>query len=87
LVVPKIAFVLGVLVVASVLTSPNITKADSRRIAPWCANMGGSFEFDCSYDTFEHCMETARGLGNFCSPNPRLQAGSQPIRRQRRVRN
>jgi hypothetical protein len=38
--------------------------------APWCANMGGSWGFDCSYFTFNQCMATARGLGNSCSPNP-----------------
>jgi hypothetical protein len=83
----KIALVLGVLVVASVLTSPSGANADWRQLAPWCANMGGSYGFDCSYFTFEQCMATARGLGNFCSPNPSLQAGSRPIRQQRRVRN
>ena len=83
----RIALVLGVLVVASVLTSPNGANADWRQLAPWCANMGGSYGFDCSYFTFEQCMATARGLGNFCSPNPSLQAGSRPIRQQRRVRN
>jgi hypothetical protein len=38
--------------------------------APWCANMGGGWGFDCSYFTFDQCMATARGLGNSCSPNP-----------------
>ena len=83
----RIALVLGVLMAASVLTSPNGAKADWRQLAPWCANMGGSYGFDCSYFTFEQCMATARGLGNFCSPNPSLQAGSQPVRQQRRGRN
>jgi Protein of unknown function (DUF3551) len=83
----KIALVLGVLVVASVLTSASGANADWRQLAPWCANMGGSYGFDCSYFTFEQCMATARGLGNFCSPNPSLQPGSRPIRQQRRVRN
>lgn len=38
--------------------------------APWCANMGGGWGFDCSYFNFEQCMATARGLGGWCSPNP-----------------
>jgi hypothetical protein len=41
--------------------------------APWCANMGGGWGFDCSYFTLDQCMATARGLGNFCSPNPNAQ--------------
>jgi hypothetical protein len=42
--------------------------------APWCANMGGGWGFDCSYFTFDQCMATARGLGNYCSPNPNFIA-------------
>jgi hypothetical protein len=83
----KIALALGVLAVTSVLTSPGGAKADWRQLAPWCAYMGGQYGFDCSYFTFEQCMATARGLGNHCSPNPSFQAGSRPIRQQRRVRN
>jgi len=85
--VPMIALAVSVLVGVTVLTSQNIAKAESRRIPPWCAYMGGDFGFDCSYYTFEQCMETARGLGNYCSPNPRLQTGAPPIRQQRRFRN
>ena len=40
--------------------------------APWCAAEGGrSGAWDCGYYTFEQCMATARGLGNYCVQNPR----------------
>lgn len=53
-------------------------RADWRQLAPFCAFLGGSSGFDCSYYTFEQCMETARGLGGYCSPNPRLAQSPYP---------
>jgi Protein of unknown function (DUF3551) len=83
----RIALVIGVLIGSVALPSRNIANAEPRRIPPWCAYMGGDFGFDCSYYTFAQCMETARGLGNYCLPNPRLPAGNRPVRQQRRVRD
>jgi hypothetical protein len=61
-------------------------QADWRQLAPWCAYMGASFgSFDCSYYTFAQCMATARGLGGYCTPNPR--AAHDPYRRPRRARS
>jgi hypothetical protein len=57
-------------------------QADWRQLAPFCAYMGGGFGFDCSYYTFAQCMATARGLGGYCTPNPR--AANDPYRRSRR---
>jgi hypothetical protein len=82
----RIALVLGALVAAWLLT-PRGAHADSRRIPPWCAYMGGSFGYDCSYFTFEQCMETARGLGNSCAPNPSLGTTGPPRQKRRRDRN
>jgi hypothetical protein len=49
--------------------------AQAARQAPrWCAYQGGDWGFDCSFYTFKQCMETARGLGNYCIPNPYLPA-------------
>ena len=83
----RVAVIVGGLIVALALASTTAAKAQAHRIPPWCAYMGGQFGFDCSYYTFEQCMETARGLGNSCAPNPRLQAVPRPPRRQHRVRN
>jgi hypothetical protein len=54
--------------------------------APWCAAMGGSWGFDCSYFTFDQCMATARGLGNYCSPNPNAVVPPRKNARQQRPR-
>ncbi len=83
----RIALVIGVMIGSVALPSQIVANAESRRIPRWCASMGGDFGFDCSYDTFAQCMETARGLGNYCLQNPRLPAGNPPVRQQRRVRD
>jgi hypothetical protein len=63
------------------------TAQAQRPIPSWCANMGGPFGFDCSFYSYAQCMETARGLGNSCAPNPRyLAAPPQPTRRAKRTR-
>jgi len=67
--------------------APNIAEGAARRIPPWCAFEGGQFGFDCGYYTFEQCMETARGLGNYCVRNPRLPEAGWPPRQQRRVKS
>ena len=80
----KIAAVLAVAAGAGLLDSRNAAMAAQR--APWCAYLGGfSGGFDCSYYTFDQCMATARGLGNFCTPNPRARYYVEE-RGRRRVR-
>ena len=73
------------LAATAALAAPNAARADWRQAAPWCANMGGGYGFDCSYFTFDQCMATARGLGNFCTPNPRARYYVEE-RGRRRVR-
>jgi hypothetical protein len=67
----NIAVALGATATATVLDS--WTAAEARAAPPWCANLGGrDGGWDCGYYTFEQCMATARGLGGYCSPNPRV---------------
>jgi hypothetical protein len=74
---------LGVIAATGLVDTGSVAEAARR--APWCAYMGASSgDFDCSYHTFEQCMETARGLGGYCSPNP--AAGNDGYRKPRRVR-
>jgi uncharacterized protein DUF3551 len=80
---PAIAAV--VLAGTAAFATPSFAQAAWRQAAPWCANMGGGYGFDCSYRTFDQCMATARGLGNFCTPNPRAQYYAED-RSRRRVR-
>ena len=81
----RLAIMLRPLVLAFALALASSAQAQSR-VPPWCAYMGGQFGFDCSFYTFQQCMETARGLGNSCAPNPRYQAAPRAQRRARRVR-
>jgi hypothetical protein len=76
---------LGVAVGAGLLDTRSAAHADWRQLAPWCAYQGGfGGNFDCSYYTWGQCMATARGLGGYCSPNPRV--AYDPYRQPRRVR-
>ena len=83
---PVLAVALGFLIAAFALASHSSAQAQTR-VPTWCAYMGGQFGFDCGFYSFEQCMETARGLGNYCTPNPRAQAVPRVSRRARRVRN
>ena len=67
---PKAALAAAGLAALMAVTAVDSAQAVPPQSAPWCANMGGGWGFDCSYFTFEQCMATARGLGNSCSPNP-----------------
>jgi hypothetical protein len=63
------------------MTGP--VRADWRQSAPWCANLGGGWGFDCSYHTLAQCLATARGLGGSCAPNPRAFYRAERFKRQR----
>jgi hypothetical protein len=82
----KVAIMLGAVFCAGMLDSRHVARADWRQLAPWCAYLGGlSGSFDCSYYSLEQCLATARGLGNYCSPNPRAAyLPPRPPRRPRR---
>jgi Protein of unknown function (DUF3551) len=64
----KIALALGTLTVAS-LGSGSTALADG----PWCAQAGGRGGYtNCGYHTFQQCLDSVRGAGGSCSPNPAL---------------
>jgi hypothetical protein len=68
----RAAIALAFLSGAQLLPLSTIAHADWSQAAPWCAALGGTLGgFDCGYYSFEQCMATARGLGGYCSPNPR----------------
>ena len=77
------AAALGGAVVAGVALQ-QVAKADPRQSAPWCAYMGGGqASFDCSYYSYQQCMATARGLGNYCVRNPQAPAVDGIVRQRR----
>jgi Protein of unknown function (DUF3551) len=82
----KIAVALVALAGAGQLDTRSAALAQGRQPAPWCAYLGASDGgYDCGYYTFDQCMATARGVGNYCVPNPQvLWAPEQPRRRVRK---
>jgi hypothetical protein len=81
----KVAMTLGVLSGAALLDAHGTAALAQRQLAPWCAAMGGrDGGWDCSYYSLEQCLATARGLGGYCSPNPRV--AFDPYQQPRRVR-
>jgi hypothetical protein len=45
--------------------------AEAAPIYRWCANYKGRGVVTCAFDTFQQCLDTARGgAGGFCSENP-----------------
>jgi Protein of unknown function (DUF3551) len=37
---------------------------------PWCAQYFGNGRTTCAFESYEQCMETARGNGAYCHQNP-----------------
>jgi hypothetical protein len=67
---------------AGLLAAASGAEAAPRQAPRWCAYLGGDWGYDCSFYTFEQCMETARGLGNYCIPNPYVPTPSERSRRR-----
>ena len=58
---------------ATVMTSAPSTPARAEIEYPWCAQYGGEDGAggrNCGFVSWEQCMETARGAGAWCEPNP-----------------
>ena len=63
----------GVIGVALLVAAELLSQggAQARTIHPYCAVSRGhdmGYE-DCSFTTFELCLEEVRGLGGYCKPN------------------
>jgi hypothetical protein len=85
--------------VFALLTLATLAAMDARPAAaeiyrPWCVQYTGGFSggTSCAFDSFEQCMETARGNGAYCYQNPwysqsrdraPAQGGDRPRAKQR----
>ena len=62
----------GLVTIATTLTvgmqSGNAQEADPN--VPYCTRGGESGMLNCSYFTWQQCIETARGLRRYCVSNP-----------------
>lgn len=57
--------------------------AQAEILYPWCAQLsenGAGGAYSCSFDTYEQCLQTVRGIGGYCEPNAsyRAPASAQP---------
>ena len=65
-----------------------IEKPAEARDYPWCAEgnyKGGAT--NCGFVTLQQCMDTVRGSGGSCGPNPMYQPPSEPQAFPRRPRH
>ena len=55
-----------------VLTAIDARPATAEVYRPWCVQYFGGLSggTTCAFDSFEQCMETARGNGAYCYQNP-----------------
>jgi hypothetical protein len=84
--VVDVVLLLGVILCVGVLDLRSAQAGWNPR-APWCAYLGGfGGNFDCAYYSLEQCLATARGLGGYCSPNPRAFYQPPPPPPPRRIR-
>jgi len=57
--------------------SLDATPAPAAPVYPWCARYsttGG----ECSFDTFQQCLETLSGIGGVCIDNPSYPGPESP---------
>lgn len=84
---------LGLVIVTAALASGVRSGAAQGYNNRWCTDGGGVDEgshLECSYYTFEQCLASARGRGQFCTENPdaaRARSFNSDERRTGRQRN
>jgi hypothetical protein len=81
-----------IFLLAALATSAGTATAQERIEYPWCANYGGGAAggggSNCGFTSFEQCLETIRGMGGFCDPNPFYKGPSpRPARRPQKRYN
>jgi hypothetical protein len=55
---------------ATIATVLLINVDGPAQATPWCAWFTGySYNYDCSYYTFEQCLATINGVGGYCARN------------------
>jgi hypothetical protein len=53
---------------APIMILPRPAAAEIHR--PWCVGYTATISQSCTFNSFEQCMETARGGGGSCMQNP-----------------
>ncbi len=73
--------------IAIAVLAVTIVPSHAGTVYPWCTS-GAGMEFgavNCGFNTFEQCLQTARGNGQHCQPNPLYQAPSQSQAKHKRA--
>jgi hypothetical protein len=75
-------------VIAIAVLAAAVTPSRAVVLYPWCTT-GAGHDFgavNCGFNTFEQCLETARGNGQSCQQNPFYQTSkpqAKPTKRNR----
>jgi hypothetical protein len=60
---------LGTAMMVAVLSLQMISAAAAAKVYPWCARYSSSAG-ECSFDTFQQCLDGVSGIGGGCTSNP-----------------
>jgi hypothetical protein len=91
----RLALIAFATLVAASAAGVQPSDAQSRGPKPWCIADGayGPGSLDCTYWSFQQCLESARGAGGSCTQNPllwrngRFENVEEPRRRGTRHRS
>ena len=76
---------LGALMVLALASAPASAFFKRNLDAPWCLAYSGTDGIvECSFYTFEQCMETLWGVGGSCQPNYNTRYVEPSPKRKRR---
>jgi Protein of unknown function (DUF3551) len=70
----------AVTIAAALVALANVgaPPASAEVYRPWCVHYFGRGGTNCGFNSYDQCMETARGAGAYCNPNPwYLQYGGE----------
>jgi hypothetical protein len=60
------------------LAGAGVPPASAEVYRPWCVHYFGRGGTNCGFNSYAQCMDTARGAGAYCNPNPwYLQYGGE----------
>ena len=74
---PRLVRLAAALAFATMLAAIGLTTSGCSTLPQraWCSNLTELTGNDCSFDTYEQCMASVRGLsGGNCTQNPRYYA-------------
>jgi Protein of unknown function (DUF3551) len=84
----RLAMGLGAVLALTLTAGPASAFFDRDLNAPWCLAYSGTDGIvECSFYSFDQCMETRSGVGGSCQPNYNTRYAEEPRRRRRQRRH